>query len=68
MEIERLSSGSGPGAIGHDGRVRVELWLRRKDDSSTADPFHVEMTPGQALNLISRLSSAVQTCLSNSVK
>lgn len=49
-----------------DGMIRLEIWT--EDRLPTEDPLFFQLTPGQAMGLIERLSASAKRALSRSIE
>jgi hypothetical protein len=66
MKRDRLDDQLGASVTAHDGKVVVSLWLdsRRPPD----DPLMIDMTPGEALDLIGKLAPCASLALQRALK
>lgn len=61
-----LARHGGTQATGHDGRVRLELWL--EDRAPQDGPLVVWMSPGQAIGAVEQLAGAARRALAENIK
>lgn len=61
----KVDNHAGLSVLTYDGAVIVTLWLKGRNVG--ADPFSVELTPGQCLTLIAGLAIHSRACLTRAL-